>query len=116
LVCTGPWQERAGHPQFRLLGSLRGALQPCCSRRLEYLRTRFSIRITIENHCSIELQQIFENEIQLWYISQPVNPAWRKNAKILDGGKSTNLAIEEVIFMIEKYYDPETTLQNKISR
>jgi hypothetical protein len=38
------------------------------------------------------------------------------NAKILDGGKSTNLTIEEVIFLIEKYYDPETTLQNKISR
>jgi hypothetical protein len=51
-------------------------------------------------------ETIFFNEIQ----------EMLQNAKILDGGKSTNLAIEEVIFMIEKYYDPETTLQNKISR
>jgi hypothetical protein len=45
-------------------------------------------------------ETIFFNEIQ----------EMLQNAKILDGGKSTNLAIEEVIFMIEKYYDPETTL------
>jgi hypothetical protein len=51
-------------------------------------------------------ETIFFNEIQ----------EMLQNAKILDGGKSTNLTIEEVIFMIEKYYDPETTLQNKISR
>ena len=51
-------------------------------------------------------ETIFFNEIQ----------EMLQNAKILDGGKSTNLAIEEVIFMIEKYYDPETTLQKKISR
>jgi hypothetical protein len=51
-------------------------------------------------------ETIFFNEIQ----------EMLQNAKILDGGKSTNLAVEEVIFMIEKYYDPETTLQNKISR
>ena len=51
-------------------------------------------------------ETIFFNEIQ----------EMLQNAKILDGGKSTNLVIEEVIFMIEKYYDPETTLQNKISR
>ena len=51
-------------------------------------------------------ETIFFNEIQ----------EMLQNAKILDGGKSTNLAIEEVIFMIEKYYDPETTLQNKISK
>ena len=51
-------------------------------------------------------ETIFFNEIQ----------EMLQNAKILDGGKSTNLTIEEIIFMIEKYYDPETTLQNKISR
>jgi hypothetical protein len=51
-------------------------------------------------------ETIFFNEIQ----------EMLQNAKILDGGKSTNLVIEEIIFMIEKYYDPETTLQNKISR
>ncbi len=51
-------------------------------------------------------ETIFFNEIQEMLL----------NAKILDGGKSTNLTIEEVIFLIEKYYDPETTLQNKISR
>jgi hypothetical protein len=33
-----------------------------------------------------------------------------QNAKILDGGKTTNLTIEEVIFIVEKYYDPETKL------
>ena len=50
-------------------------------------------------------ETIFFNEIQ----------EMLQNAKILDGGKTTNLTIEEVIFMIEKYYDPETTLQKKIS-
>ena len=47
-------------------------------------------------------ETIFFNEIQ----------EMLQNAKILDGGKSTNMVLEEVIFMIEKYYDPETKLQN----
>jgi hypothetical protein len=38
-----------------------------------------------------------------------------QNAKILNGGKSTDLALEDIIFIIEKYYDPETTLKKKIS-
>lgn len=38
-----------------------------------------------------------------------------KNAKILDGGKTTEVPIEEIIFIIEKYYDPETKLEKKIS-
>ena len=38
-----------------------------------------------------------------------------RKANFLDG-QTTDLKLEEVIFLIEKYYDPETTLQSKISK
>jgi len=37
-----------------------------------------------------------------------------QKANILDS-KTTDLKLEEVIHMIEKYYDPELTLKTKIS-
>ena len=36
-----------------------------------------------------------------------------RKANFLDG-KTTDLKLEEIVFMIEKYYDPTTTLEYKL--
>ena len=38
-----------------------------------------------------------------------------RKANFFDG-KTTDLKQEEIIFLIEKYYDPSTTLQSKLTK